>query len=100
MIALILIIISILAIGIYMIAEFRKVKHQLWAIVIIALLLFAYISFALVLKGRDIDYKSVSGLAHATKIYFSWLGSILGNVKTITGSAVQMDWGVNESSVE
>jgi len=98
MIALVLIIISLLIVGIYAIAEFRKVKHQIWAVAIIALLLFAYISFTLVLKGREIDYGTASGLFQATKIYFSWLFGIFGNFKTITGNAIDMDWGVNESS--
>ena len=93
----VLIIISILAIGIYAIAEVRKIKHQMWALLIIAMLLFGYLSFTLVTRGRDIDYGTASGLFQATKIYFSWLGSICGNLKSITGSAIHMDWGVNES---
>ncbi len=100
MIALILVILSILAIGIYMMAELRRFKHKLWAISIIVLLLFGYISFNIVLKGRNIDYQSVSGLTQAVKIYFSWLGGIFGNMKSITSNAVKMDWGVNESSAK
>jgi hypothetical protein len=99
MIAIVLIIISLLAIGIYMLAEFRKVKHQIWAVIIIGLLLFGYLSFTWVLRGRDIDYGTASGLFEATKIYFLWIGSIFGNMRTITGNAVDMDWGVNESKV-
>jgi len=83
MIALVLIVISLIVIGVYMLAEFRKVKHQIWAVVIIALLLFGYISFSLVMKGRDVDYGTASGLFQAVKIYFSWLGSIFGNMKRV-----------------
>ena len=100
MIGLALIIISILIIGIWVLVELRRMKHKLWAIFLICLVLFSYISFSLVLKGQDIDYKSVGGLIQAGKIYFSWLGGVFGNVKTITGSAVDMDWGVNESNPE
>jgi len=98
MIALVLIIISILAIGIYMMAEVRRFKHKLWALLIIGLLLFAYISFTLTLKGKNIDFKSVSGLIQAGKIYFSWLGGVFGNMKTITSNAIKMDWSANDSA--
>lgn len=83
-----------------MMAELRRFKHKLWAMLIIALLLFAYISFTLTLKGKDVDYKSIPGLMQAGKIYFSWLGGVFGNMKSITGHAIKMDWGVNESSVK
>ena len=33
----------------------------------------------------------------AGKIYFSWLGSVFFNLKTITTHAVKMDWGDNSS---
>jgi len=100
MIGLVLIIISILAVGVYMLAELRRFKHKLWAMLIILLLLFAYVSFTLTLKGKDIDFKSVPGLIQAGKIYFLWLGGIFGNMKSITGNAINMDWGVNESSAK
>ncbi len=99
MIALVLIVLSLLVGGVYMVAEFRKVKHQIWAVVVITLLLFAYISFTFVLKDREIDYKSPSGLFQATKVYFFWLGNVFGNFKLITGNAFHMNWGVNESKV-
>lgn len=77
--------------------ELRRLKHKLWAIFLIGIVLFAYVSFSLVLKNQDIDYKSVGGLLKAGKIYFSWVGGIFGNMKTITGNAVEMEWGVNDS---
>lgn len=98
MIGLALIIVSILAIGIYVLVELKRLKHQVWAIAVILLLLFGYVSFTVVLRGHEVDYKSASGLMVAGKIYFSWLAGIGRNMIAITGHAVKMDWGVNESN--
>ncbi|MBD3247165.1 hypothetical protein GF378_00925 [Candidatus Pacearchaeota archaeon] len=84
---------------IWLISEFRKIKHKVWAFVLIGLILFAYVSFVVTMKNYDIDMTSFSGVTKAAKIYFSWLGSIFGNFKSLTGSAVRMDWSVNDSSV-
>ncbi len=75
-------------------------RHKIFAIFLIGLILFAYLSFTFVLKDKDIDYSSVSGLVDGTEIYFSWLGSIFGNAKTITTNAIKMDWNSNETIEE
>ena len=75
--------------------ELRKFKHQLWAFVLIALILFAYISFTLTTKNYDIDYTSFSGITKAIKIYFSWLGGLFVNFKSIVGHAIGLDWTAN-----
>ena len=95
-IGLALIIVSIVVIAIWVVVELKRVKHKVWAIFVIMLILFAYISFSVTLKSQDVDYKSASGLMQAVKVYFSWLGSIFGNLKTITGNAIRMDWGVKD----
>lgn len=87
-----LIIIIALVALIWALSEFQKIKHKLWAVILIGLLLFAYLSFVIVLKDKDIDYKSPTGLIQASKVYFSWLGSVLGNFRVITSHAINLDW--------
>ena len=93
MIGIILIIVSILVLGIWIMVELRRFKHQLCAFVLIALSLFAYISFTLTTRNHDIDYTSFSGITEAVKIYFSWLGSVFVNIRSIVGHAIGLDWG-------
>jgi len=62
-----------------------------------ALILFTYFSFTATLKGKDLDLKTISGLTTATKLYFTWLGSMFGNLKTITTNAIKMNWKSNET---
>ncbi len=91
------IVVSVLIIAIWILIEIKRLKHKLFAIFIIVLILFSYISFSVVIKEQDLDLKTPSGIIKATKLYLLWLGSVFDNMKTITGSAVKMDWGINES---
>ncbi len=95
-----LIIISVLVIAIWILIEIKRLKHKLFAIFLIALIIFTYLSFSVTLKGRDIDIKTVPGLMKATKLYFSWLGTVFSNIKDITANAIQMDWKPEEGAEE
>lgn len=92
MIGISLIIILAIVAGIWVLSEVQKLKHKLWAIFLIGLIVFAYLSFTLVLREQNIDYKSPTGIIAAGKVYFSWLGSLLVNVKTMTIHAINLDW--------
>jgi len=95
-----LFIIAVLIIAIWVIIEIKRLKHKLFAVFLIALILFTYLSFIVTLQGQEIDFKSVSGWMTAGKLYYSWLGSIFGNMRSLTSYAVNMDWKSNETSVE
>ena len=93
-----LFVVAVLIVAIYVLIELKRLRHKLFAIFLIGLILFTYISFAVVLRGQDIDFKTISGLTEGSKLYFSWLGSIFGNMKSMTTHAIQMDWSGNETS--
>ncbi len=92
-------VLAVLIIAIWIVIEMKRLKHKLFAIFLIGLILFGYFSFTFSLRGQDLDLKSVSGVMEASKIYLSWLGSSFGNMKTITSNAIKMDWRSNETSV-
>ena len=95
-----IIIVGILAVAIYAVIELQRFKHKLFAIFLIGLLIFGYISMTLVFKGKEIDFKSVDGLKLASKTYLSWIGSAFGNMKSITTNAVKMDWSSTNKTFE
>ena len=96
-----LFVIAVLIAAIWIVIEIKRLKHKLFAILLIGLIIFSYISFSIVLRGESIDYKSISGVTKASKIYFSWLTSVFGNMKSITTYAVKQDWNhVNDSPKE
>lgn len=92
MIGVIIFLVTILLVGIWVYIEIQKVKHKALAIFFIALLLFVYLTGAFVLKDKNVNFRSVSGIMSASKIYFSWLGTVFVNLKTITSNAMKLNW--------
>ena len=93
-----LFIVVVLIIAVWVIIEIKRLRHKIFAIFLIALILFTYISFAVTLKGQDIDFKTIPGMITATKLYFSWLASAFQNLKSITTQAIRLDWGAKNES--
>ena len=90
-------VIAILVVAIWFLFGFKRIKHKLLSIFLIALVLFSFFSFNIVFKGKEISVNNISDLGKIFKIYFSWFGNIFGNMKTITGQAVEMDWQGNQT---
>lgn len=93
-----LFVVAVLVLFIWVFIELKRFKHKIFAMVLIALILFSYLSFSVVLRNEDINYKSIEGLTKATKIYFSWLGTVFGNLKSVTSYAVKQDWKTVDES--
>ena len=91
-------IIAILVVAIWVIIEAKRLRHKIFAIFLIALIIFSYVSTSFIFKGQDIDLKTIPGVIIASKIYFSWLGSVFNNLKQITTKAIKMDWGTNKTA--
>ena len=72
--------------------HFKHFRHKISAILLIVLVLFLYATITAVIKINNIDIKTAQGILSAGKIYLSWLGQAFGNLKSLTGSAIQMDW--------
>ena len=94
-----IIIIAFIIALIWIFVELRRFKHKFFAILLIGLILFSYFGFAVTLKGKDINYKSIDGLQTVAKLYFIWIGSIFKNLKTITTNAIKLDWKGDSSSI-
>ncbi|MDP3966238.1 MAG: hypothetical protein Q8Q04_01770 [archaeon] len=95
-----LIVVALLAITVWLVIEVKRVRHKFFAIFLIGLIIFAYISFTISLNGKEVNFGTPSGWVGAGKLYLSWLGSAFTKVKSITLYAVGMDWkSYNESSV-
>ncbi len=92
-----LFIVAVLIIAIWVIVEIKRLRHKVFAIFLIALILFTYISFSVTVKGQDIDFKTIPGAITATKLYVSWLVSVFNNLKSMTAQAISMDWISNKT---
>lgn len=94
----IIFIIAVLAIAIWVMFGFKSMKHKFFAIFLIALILFSFLSFNFVFKGKDISINNVSDLGNIVKIYFSWLGGVFNNIKIITSQVIKMNWKGNSTT--
>ena len=90
-------VVAILIIAVWVIVEMKRMRHKMFAIFLIGLILFSYISFSFVFKEKEIDVSNIEGIKSAAGLYFSWLGSIFSNFKSITSKAIDMDWKNNET---
>jgi len=90
-------IVAALIIAVWVLIEIKRFKHKIFAIFLILLILFTYLSFSYALSGHDINLKTISGISEAGNLYFVWLGSMFSNLKTITAKAIDMDWKGNRT---
>jgi disulfide bond formation protein DsbB len=93
----VLIVIAVIVV-IWVAIEAKRLKHKLFAFLLIGLILFTYISFTVVIQKHDIDLTTVSGMIEAGGLYFSWLGSIVTNIVEVTAHAINLDWSSVNSS--
>lgn len=91
-------IIAVLIVAIWIIYGLKRIRHKFLAIFLIALVLFSFLSFGFVFNGRDISMNNFSDFGNVVKLYFSWLGSVFVNIKSMTADAVKMDWQGNKTT--
>lgn len=96
----IFLVVLILVVAIWVLVELKRFRHKMFAIFLIILILFTYLSFIAVIKGKNFDLKTTEGLKSAGKLYVVWIGSVFQNIKTITANAIHMNWRANETLVE
>jgi hypothetical protein len=92
-----ILVIAILIIAVWVIVETKRMKHKVFAIFLIGLILFSYLSINFVMKGEEIDLTSIDGVKNVATLYMSWMGTIFINFKTLTTRAIKMDWKGNET---
>lgn len=92
-------IVAVLVVGIWVLIEIKRLKHKLFAMFLIGLIIFTYVTFTVSLKGKDVDLKTIPGVINAGKLYASWLGTLFTNAKTITAYAVKQNWTEYNESI-
>jgi hypothetical protein len=94
----IIITIAAIILGIWIIFGFKRMRHKMLALFLIALVLFSFFSFNSAFKEKDFSINSLSDLGTGMKIYLSWFVNIFGNLKTLSGQVIKMDWEGNSTS--
>jgi len=83
---------------IYFLVEFKRMRHKIFALFLIGLIILSYVSVIFIFKGQDVDLKTIPGIISATRLYFSWMGGVFGNMRDITANVIKMDWGTNKTT--
>ena len=93
-------VIVLLIIAVWIIVEIRRFRHKIFAVFLILLILFLYISTVVVFNEQELDLTSFSGVVSATKLYLSWLASAGDNLKTMAANAIKLEWGFNNTDAK
>lgn len=89
-------VVVVLIAGIWIFIELKRMRHKIFAIFLIGLILFSYISFLTVVKNNpNLDLGTAAGMFAAGKAYLSWLGSVFDNIKTVTAQVIGLDWSAD-----
>jgi len=93
-----IILLVLLCVFIWVVTEIKRLKHKLIAIFLVGLLIFFFFSIKFVFDSNTVDFKTIPGVIKATKLYFSWIGSVFSNMKEITLHTINLDWNKDNES--
>lgn len=79
--------------------KFQDLKHKLGITLMILLVLLLALSMVSVYTTNDLDLSNLNGVAHAGKVYLSWLLTFGNNIVKVSGYAVGQDWGFDLKNV-
>ena len=72
-------------------------KQAIATKIALALSIFLVISVGYVYISSGTSIGSFNDFVDFVSVYFSWLGSVFGNLKAITTNAVSLEWGSNNT---
>lgn len=89
---------AIAIIAVWLLVELKRLRHKIFAIFLILIILSIYFSVTYVFRDQTINFNTVEGMTSASKIYYSWMVSVFNNIKVITLNAIKMDWSTQNST--
>lgn len=91
-------IIILIALVIIAFIKFKELGHKTKFFLLALLVIMFLMTVSYVYLQTKPDLTNYSGLKMFGHSYLSWLASLGGNMKGITGYAVQQDWGINRTA--
>lgn len=68
--------------------------QNVWSYFVVAGAILTLISVLYVGTSANVSLKTLDGFVEFGKLYFIWLGKIVGNFAHVTGNAVRLDWAI------
>lgn len=94
------IVLGLLIVTIWLVVGLKRFRHKIFAVFLILIILFTYLNFVPVVAEKNLDLTTFEGVKAIGTIYFSWLGSIFANIRTLTANAIRLDWSPNEVEIK
>lgn len=91
-------IVGALLIFAFLLFKFKDIRHRVSWFFIILVIVFLVASFGIVSNSNDIDLGTFDGVVKAGNLYFSWIGSIVGKIGSISSYAINQDWHLNSTT--
>lgn len=85
-------IIAVIIVAAVVLIKMNHFRHKMTIIAVLMFALFLYTTVTVVNKSNEFDFTTTEGFFDALKVYTGWLGNGFGNLKSITGNAIKMDW--------
>ena len=94
-----IIIVVLVIIGI-MAIKMNHLRHRFFIVLLLVLALFLYITINYVNKQNNLDFSTAEGVVKSMKVYMGWLAHGFGNLKSITGYAIHMNWTSTNGTIK
>ncbi len=89
------IIILLVLAALFLFVKSSNKGQNFWSYIIVIAAIFFVVTVVYVSTLPGVNLTSLDGLVQLSKLYFVWLGKVIGNFGTLTGNAVKLDWGAN-----
>ena len=84
--------------ALFIFVKATNLGQNLWSYVLVAGALFLLVTIIYVSSFTEVSLTSFDGIVGFGRVYVSWLGTFVGNLGAITGSATHLDWGINNTA--
>jgi|TARA_B100001971_G_scaffold209276_1_gene232548 hypothetical protein len=85
-------VVGILVVLAVILIRMNHFRHKMVIIVLLVFALFLYTTISVVDKANEFNLTTTEGFFDAAKVYLGWLGNGFGNLRSLAGNAIKMDW--------
>jgi|TARA_Y100000034_G_C6853529_1_gene387508 hypothetical protein len=90
----------VVGITLFLFFKYSSIRYErVWTYILAVVFVFLLFTFFSVITHNEIDLTSFDGFVTGAKFYGQWLWGWAGNLGTITGNIVNIDWSGNFTNV-
>jgi len=90
-----IIITALLIVVFFVVFKYKEARSRIGLLTALIVILIVGVSFWWVYSSHNLTLNSFDDFVETGKVYFSWLGGIFGNAKTLTTYAIRQNWSMD-----